>query len=104
MDFLDNDVNKEIEKVTKFYNDYNDYNDVRNPLGFSYLDNEKRKFFSNLNPLQIMNFCYILGYNDCVELANKEIESLKKTEKERTMDYFLDLFAEKIYNKIKEKK
>lgn len=101
MDFLDNDVNKEIEKVTKFYKDYNA---AAKPLGFSYLDNETRKFLSNLTLLQIMNFVYILGYNDCVDLANKEIENLKKTEKERTMDYFLDLFAEKIYNKIKEKK
>ena len=101
MDFLDVDVNKEIEKVTKLYKDYDA---ARNPLGFSYLDNETRKFLFNLTPLQIMNFVYILGYNDCVELANKEIENLKKTEKERTMDYFLDLFAEKVYNKIKEKK
>ena len=101
MDFLDVDVNKEIEKVTKFYKDYDA---AGNHLGFSYLDNETRKFLSNLTLLQIMNFVYILGYNDCVDLANKEIENLKKTEKERTMDYFLDLFAEKIYNKIKEKK
>ena len=97
MDFLDNDVNKEIEKVTKFYKDYNA---AAKPLGFSYLDNETRKFLSNLTLLQIMNFVYILGYN----LANKEIQNLKNTEKERTMDYFLDLFAEKVYNKIKEKK
>ena len=103
MDFLDNsDVYKEIEKVTIFYKDYIA---ARNPMYFSLdLYDSSRKSLSNLTPLQMLNFVYILGYNSCVDLANKEIENLKNTEKERIVDYFLDLFAEKVYDKIKEKK